>query len=137
MDSQQLQQHIECWTFAQHQKMFYRKLEEGQEGVKSITSREDVTEYRSNIWSSPLQHTSTSWTDTEKQRFEIIPVMADITINDGDLAQTIQKLKNWTAQGVDGVHNYCWKAFLNTYTCLAELLEEAVYSQIPLYFTQV
>ncbi|KAF4531352.1 hypothetical protein B566_EDAN017258 [Ephemera danica] len=63
--------------------------------------------------------------------------MPDVSISLEDVRASIKKTKNWTAPGIDGIHNFWWKYFKSTHDVLATRFNEALVepSIIPKWFT--
>ncbi|XP_044755036.1 uncharacterized protein LOC123313989 [Coccinella septempunctata] len=124
--------------FSTNQRLFYRNIGSDKETPKQPPTEQQMTEFWSNIWSQEVQHNSQAyWINTEKESFENRTQMPDVSITRGDIAETVKRLRNWTAPGVDGICNYWWKAMSTAHNQLALHLQEIIQNpeKAPKYFT--
>ncbi|XP_044764407.1 uncharacterized protein LOC123320972 [Coccinella septempunctata] len=55
-----------------------------------------------------------------------------------DIKTTVNRLKNWTTPGIDGIHNFWWKSLTSTHGVLARLFQQVLRNPqtIPQYLTR-
>lgn len=97
-----------------------------------------MKEYWSNIWSVPKEHNSrASWIRAAKEEYQNLEEMNAVSISEEDIKTVTGKMKNWTSPGIDGIHNYWWKAYTSSHKVLAGFIQEALKNPhiIPAYFT--
>ncbi|XP_044751744.1 uncharacterized protein LOC123311738 [Coccinella septempunctata] len=125
--------------FANNQRQFFRKLDEDKNVQTTKTpSPTDMHKYWSNIWSNKGTHnTEATWIEQEKKKHANLQEMSTMNIEEEDVKNTIERMKNWTTPGIDGIHNFWWKSFSHTHQTLARLIQEAKENphKIPKYFT--
>lgn len=124
--------------FKNTQKLFYRNLEEEKSrGVTNLPDKEDMKTYWSGIWSPQSCHTEAAWIDTEEEACSHSNEMAQTNVSLSDISKATRKLKNWSAPGVDSIHNFWWKSLTKCHERLASLFDEAIHepTKIPNYFT--
>ncbi|XP_044764461.1 uncharacterized protein LOC123321024 [Coccinella septempunctata] len=126
--------------FSNNQRQFFRKLEEGKgEKTTNPPHPEDMRQYWTKIWTNRGEHrTTAAWIEREKREHDNVRDMPEINITEEDVKETIRRTKNWTAPGIDNIHNYWWKSFTHTHQALARLIRKALEDPqtIPEYFTQ-
>lgn len=112
--------------FNMNQRGFFR-------GPASLHSEEAI-----RYWSEEKSHnTNATWIKFEKDFFSDLPEMPSITITKKAIGSTIKRMKNWTAAGIDGMHNFWWKSLPSTHGVLAHLFHRALEdpNSITGYFT--
>ncbi|KAF4527480.1 hypothetical protein B566_EDAN014118 [Ephemera danica] len=126
--------------FASDQKFFYRTMDgECQEQHSTLLPTEaSLANFWSGIWSEPKRHDENAyWLRHEEDACRAIPQMSGVSISLEDVRASIKKTKNWTAPGIDSIHNFWWKYFKSTHEVLATRFNEALDepSIIPKWFT--
>lgn len=126
--------------FNNNQRLFFRNLEaEITDEQHELPKETEMTEFWSEIWAENIQHDrKAQWINIEKENSEKYTEMPNITVSKDDVQATVKRMKNWTAPGMDGIHNYWWKALSNSHEPLARLIQNAMRdpNSIPIYFTQ-
>lgn len=126
--------------FSNNQRQFFRKLEEGKdEKTTNPPHPEDMRQYWAQIWTNRGEHRKTAaWIEREKREHDNVREMPEITITEEDVKETIKRMKNWTAPGIDHIQTFWWKSFTHTHQALARLIRKAIEDPrtIPEYFTQ-
>ena len=125
--------------FQEDQGMFYRKTQ----GIKHLKGKvpkmEKFEEFLTEIWEDNTKTPQRKWMNTDAKKIgrKVINVQ-EFTITEKKLHQTVKKRKNWSAPGVDGVHNFWWKKFRGTRSailrCFNQWLEQP--DEIPDWLTQ-
>lgn len=67
--------------------------------------------YWSKIWSKAIDHNRAPWMKTESDKLQSLNEMEAVSVVEEDVRTITSIMKNWTSPGIDGVHNYWWKAF--------------------------
>ncbi|XP_044760847.1 uncharacterized protein LOC123318293 [Coccinella septempunctata] len=126
--------------FANNQRLFFRQIEtEDTKQQKETPTEEKMTAFWKDIWSQSVEHdTGARWIDTEIRNSSGYTAMPEINISESDLIAVFKRMRNWTAPGIDGIHNYWWKAFTSCHKKLANLLQSTLQNpqEIPTYFTK-
>ncbi|XP_045474950.1 uncharacterized protein LOC123680878 [Harmonia axyridis] len=128
--------------FTSNQKSFFRDLQKQQNHQANLLSPryepEKFVRHWSKIWSEEKSHNSkANWIEGEKKEHYNLAEMPSIIVTEDEVTATIKRMKNWTAAGIDSVHNYWWKSLPSTHTALARLINEALENpnSIPKHFT--
>lgn len=125
--------------FTSNQKKFFRALDDDTGKPQSAPPKlEEVERYWSDIWSQGQKHnTEAHWIKTEIEEQRNLREMAAVTVSEEDVRATINRLKNWTSPGVDGIHNYWWKSLTSTHEVLSRFIQKALENphSVPEYFT--
>ncbi|XP_044760153.1 uncharacterized protein LOC123317614 [Coccinella septempunctata] len=133
------QRYRENNLFSNNQRQFFRSLDEEVSNSKTkLPSPADMQKYWSSIWSQKGKHiTNATWIEQERKEHNGIQEMPEIVVSEKDVEETVRRMKNWAAPGIDGIQNYWWKAFKHTHKSLASLITEAIKHPhtIPEYFT--
>ena len=126
--------------FENNEKIFYRQLnnQEHTEG-NGVPTKDEITEFWSGIWSQPLEHNiDAPWIEEEKERQTITPEMLFEDISIEELRTVIRSSQNWTAPGVDNIHNFWYKKFSSIHQQLATKLTEFIRGEkeVPEFMTE-
>lgn len=127
--------------FNQNEKKFYRTLlpQESAPATTEIPSKQELTEFWSNIWSKPLQHNNSSeWIKIETERHDNIQVQTDHHITQEELSETIKHTQNWKCPGADKLQNFWYKQFSSTYEILTREINNCIRDPniFPKFLTQ-
>lgn len=124
--------------FEADQRRFYRNLA-GEKDEKGAPTGRALEEFWSGIWSEPKDHRENAfWIKEEEEWCQNTPEMRQPEISPEMVRRVTQKLQNWKAPGVDGIHNFWWKHFSSTHGVLAKWFQKALVNPetIPLSFTE-
>ncbi|XP_044766184.1 uncharacterized protein LOC123322306 [Coccinella septempunctata] len=125
--------------FSNNQREFYRGLVKEKAEKTDSPTPEEMAEYWSKVWSQSTSHNENAvWIKTEEEEQRDPREMDAVNITEEHIRITVKRMKNWTAPGVDGIHNYWWKALKSTHLVLARLIKGALEQPhiIPTYLTQ-
>ncbi|XP_044766265.1 uncharacterized protein LOC123322386 [Coccinella septempunctata] len=126
--------------FQNNQKVFFRSVD-GQKRIENQKPpcAEEMRQYWSSIWSQERKHKAHApWIEAERENSQSLPEMPTVNVTEVDVRDTIKRMKNWAAPGIDGIHSYWWKALTSTHKVLARLIGGALKNpqKIPHYFTE-
>ncbi|CAG9760133.1 unnamed protein product [Ceutorhynchus assimilis] len=95
--------------FSRDQKAFYRQLQQNTDNTTQISpEKEHMQTFWSDIWERNVTHNDGAfWIAQEETSHEATEQMVQPEIRKADVTTATNKLKNWTAPGVDHIHNYC------------------------------
>ncbi|XP_044745138.1 uncharacterized protein LOC123307002 [Coccinella septempunctata] len=125
--------------FSNNQKEFYRGLEMEKAGRTDPPTSGEMAEYWSKVWSRSTSHNeNAAWIKAEEEQQSDLQEMDAVHITEENICVTVKRMKNWTAPGVDGIHNYWWKALKSTHRVLSRLIQGALEQpqSVPEYLTQ-
>lgn len=133
------QRHKQNELFSNNQKLFFRKIE-SESPNQHITrpKKEDMAQFWADIWSTAVEHDNrASWIEAERKNSEKYIPMPEVAVSEEDIRATVRRLKNWASPGIDGIHNYWWKAFTNTRKILANFICNIIRNprDLPSYLT--
>ncbi|XP_045474917.1 uncharacterized protein LOC123680845 [Harmonia axyridis] len=133
------QRYQENNLFKNNQRGFFRRLSGGHGNQQAASpDTHKMQQYWSDTWTQEGSHnTEATWIEAEKSVHLDLTEMTEITITEEDVKATVRRLKNWSAAGVDGIHNFWWKSLTATHKVLARLIKGAIKdpTTIPFYFT--
>lgn len=124
--------------FNRDTKKFYRNLHQNQSTDTRVPDQESMKTFWQGIWSKPIRHDPEAyWIPKLRNETKNIRQMEHPQVTAADINTVVLRLKNWSAPGVDGIHNYWWKAFKSTHLVLAKQFQRACEKPdiIPPYFT--
>lgn len=115
---------IQNAMFTRNERQFYSNLEEKKHNTiqeRSTPKEEEIYNYWSGIWSNPIKHNDEAhWIREMKDTTNEVNQMAPKDVEIEEVQQSIKKLQNWKAPGVDRIHNYYYKKFTCTHFLLAQ-----------------
>lgn len=110
---------IQNQIFKNNEKTFYRNLTSKEEIEVIPPTKEEVTDFWSNLWSNPVEHIKDGqWIKDEVKRQEATAEQAEYVISMDELATSIRNTHNWKCPGPDNVHNYWYKKFTSVHPYL-------------------
>ncbi|XP_044766219.1 uncharacterized protein LOC123322341 [Coccinella septempunctata] len=126
--------------FTNNQKMFFRKIDQKNNGKnEKPPNPKKMKEHWSSLWSAEKEHNRTApWIEIERKAQQHLQEMPKVTVSENDVKETTRRMKNWVSPGIDGIHNYWFKALTSAHKAMARLIEEALENPeiIPSYFTK-
>lgn len=122
--------------FYKNQRQFYRNLEVGPNAQSESPKPDEMHGYWNNIWADDEPHSDGFVTESIRSNTPEYS-MQPIRVSEQDLSYVLKKLSNWSAPGVDKIHNYWWKHFSSLKPALRSALQEALDdpAKIPEFFT--
>lgn len=125
-------------VFSNRQKQFYLNLSEQKQKTADLPAKNELEQFWCDIWGNVEQHSETYWVREEEARHRNTSNMTGVYITAQDIRHAVKHLKNWSAPGIDGIHNFWWKSLPSTHEVLArqfrEVLEDP--SKLPEFFTE-
>ena len=93
--------------FQEDQGTFYRKTQGMKQLKGKVPKIEKFEEFWAEIWEDNTKTPQRNWMNTvAKKIVQKVTNMQEFTITEKKLHQTVKKRKNWSAPGIDRVHNF-------------------------------
>ncbi|XP_045466730.1 uncharacterized protein LOC123675420 [Harmonia axyridis] len=117
--------------FYKNPKQFYRTLETTTTTTTTTSeqkhpTKESIQSTWEEIWSRNEEHDDDAFWIREAEEESSGYIMEEENITEQDIKTVLKKTNNWSAPGPDGLHNYWWKYFTSTHTCLATVFQKAL-----------
>ena len=122
---QRCTQYQDNMKFQCNEAQFYRSLQGETERIEPSSEQIDFWE---NIWGVPGPEP-----EEDLPRSETKQISCTITMR--QMKESLRKMRNWKAPGVDGVHGYWLKRFTSLHGSLLEHLNRAVENGCPEWMT--
>jgi hypothetical protein len=109
--------------FTNNERSFYRSLSDtNNTNLNNGTPTSDsLFEYWNSLRANSKQHNdNAAWIMEETTRLKNVPDMPFSEITSDDITQVTKLTHNWTATGIDNLHNFWLKKFTCTHSLLAK-----------------
>ena len=111
--------------FIKNEGVFYRDLGKSYETEGVAPDIERFVDFWANIWEEDTKTPLRPWMQDIQEALQAKVVdVQEFEIEIGNLSKIIKKRKNWTAPGIDGIQNYWWKKFHETWPPLVKSLNK-------------
>ncbi|CAG4949543.1 unnamed protein product [Parnassius apollo] len=101
--------------FQSDQKRLYKSLERPMvSGTGPVPNQADTVAFWRSLWSEPVNHNEGPWTEVVASMCAGITPMDPVTITPDDVAEAVRRAPNWKSPGLDGLHHYWLKGFVQT-----------------------
>ncbi|CAG5015060.1 unnamed protein product [Parnassius apollo] len=113
--------------FQRDQKRLYESLERPMvSGTGSAPNQADTVAFWRGLWSEPVNHSESPWTEVVASQCAGITPMDPVIITPDDVAEAVRRAPNWKSPGLDGLHHYWLKGFMSR---VYNLFDEISYFQ--------
>ncbi|CAG5053951.1 unnamed protein product [Parnassius apollo] len=114
--------------FQSDQKRLYESLERPMvSGTGPAPNRADTVAFWRGLWSEPVNHSEGPWTEVVASQCAGITPMDPVIITPDDVAEAVRRAPNWKSPGLDGLHHYWLKGFMELeIEQMRSTLEEAI-----------
>ncbi|CAG4960942.1 unnamed protein product [Parnassius apollo] len=103
--------------FQSDQKRLYESLERPMvSGTGPVPNQADTVAFWRSLWSEPVNHNEGPWTEVVASQCAGITPMDPVTITPDDVAEAVRRAPNWKSPGLDGLHHYWLKGFVEKLT---------------------
>eukprot|EP00957_Ditylum_brightwellii_P092262 7024139-Ditylum_brightwellii.AAC.1 len=93
--------------FETSNKHFYDSLRSSSDVVTDPPSHKEITQFWSNLFGKMAKHNDeVAWLQVEEEIIENVQQQQWTNITVEEMHQTVRKLTNWKAPGMDQVQNY-------------------------------
>ncbi|CAG4949798.1 unnamed protein product [Parnassius apollo] len=100
--------------FQSDQKRLYKSLERPMvSGTGPVPNQADMVAFWRGLWSEPVNHNEGPWTEVVASQCAGITPMDPVTITPDDVAEAVRRAPNWKSPGLDGLHHYWLKGFVD------------------------
>ncbi|CAG4967686.1 unnamed protein product [Parnassius apollo] len=100
--------------FQSDQKRPYESLERPMvSGTGPAPNQADTVAFWRGLWSEPVNHSEGPWTEVVASQCAGITPMDPVIITPDDVAEAVRRAPNWKSPGLDGLHHYWLKGFMN------------------------
>ncbi|CAG5037574.1 unnamed protein product [Parnassius apollo] len=100
--------------FQSDQKRLYESLERPiVSGTGPAPNQADTVAFWRGLWSEPVNHSEGPWTEVVASQCASITPMDPVIITPDDVAEAVRRAPNWKSPGLDGLHHYWLKGFMN------------------------
>ncbi|CAG4977865.1 unnamed protein product [Parnassius apollo] len=123
--------------FQSDQKRLYKLLERPKVCVAGQgPDQADIIAFWRGLWSEPVNHSEGPWMEVVASQGANVTPMDPITITPEDVAEAVRRAPNWKRPGLDGLHHYWLKGFVECHAVLARQFQEALdQKSLPSLFT--
>ncbi|CAG4959000.1 unnamed protein product [Parnassius apollo] len=114
--------------FQSDQKRLYESLERPMvSGTGPAPNQADTVAFWRGLWSEPVNHSEGPWTEVVASQCAGITPMDPVIITPDDVAEAVRRAPNWKSPGLDGLHHYWLKGFMELeLEQMRSTLEEAI-----------
>ncbi|CAG4995495.1 unnamed protein product [Parnassius apollo] len=99
--------------FQSDQKRLYESLERPMvSGTGRAPNQADTVAFWRGLWSEPVNHSEGPWTEVVASQCAGITPMDPVIITPDDVAEAVRRAPNWKSPGLDGLHHYWLKGFM-------------------------
>ncbi|CAG5003176.1 unnamed protein product [Parnassius apollo] len=99
--------------FQSDQKRLYESLERPMvSGTGPVPNQADTVAFWRGLWSEPVNHSEGPWTEVVASQCASITPLDPVTITPDDVAEAVRRTPNWKSPGLDGLHHYWLKGFM-------------------------
>ncbi|CAG5019700.1 unnamed protein product [Parnassius apollo] len=99
--------------FQSDQKRLYESLERPMvSGTGPAPNQADTVAFWRGLWSEPVNHSEGPWTEVVASQCAGITPMDPVIITPDDVAEAVRRAPNWKSPGLDGLHHYWLKGFM-------------------------
>ncbi|XP_026685290.1 uncharacterized protein LOC113470790 [Diaphorina citri] len=125
--------------FEENEKQLYRMLGKSKIEVKEHPSVNEITNFWSEIWSSPTEfNKDAQWFQDEKEKYENNEEMDFENIDMDCFKHVLGEMQNWKAPGHDSIQNFWIKRFDALHPQLLKNINLILHGEVemPLWMTQ-
>ncbi|CAG4951148.1 unnamed protein product [Parnassius apollo] len=102
--------------FQSDQKRLYKSLERPiVSGTGPAPNQADMVAFWRSLWSEPVNHNEGPWTEVVASQCASITPMDPVIITPDDVAEAVRRAPNWKSPGLDGLHHYWLKGFMDMF----------------------
>ncbi|CAG5011851.1 unnamed protein product [Parnassius apollo] len=99
--------------FQSDQKRLYESLERPMvSGTGPAPNQADTVAFWRGLWSEPVNHSEGPWTEVVAIQCAGITPMDPVILTPDDVAEAVRRAPNWKSPGLDGLHHYWLKGFM-------------------------
>ncbi|CAG5050990.1 unnamed protein product [Parnassius apollo] len=101
--------------FQSDQKRLYKSFERPMiSGTGPAPNQADKVPFWRSLWSEPVNHSEGPWTEVVAIQCVGVTPMDPVIITPDDVAEAVRRAPNWKSPGLDGLHHYRLKGFMDT-----------------------
>ena len=112
--------------FREEEGLFYKQMNSEKHTGKT-PGAEEFVEFWGAIWESQEKTNQQPWMENIRKKIEgLVTSVKEIGVTEEKLKKVIKRRKNWSSPGADGIQNYWWKTFNDTWNPVTKLFKELI-----------